>query len=228
MRGSDQMLARLTAEVEERQTFVDGLVEQAEKDERDLSEQEMQLLTRARERLGELSGQIAPLRDAARIADESRQHVAEMAKWRESQEGKAPREPEYRSAGEYLIDRRRAGLGERVAGERLELYHRAAAHQTTTDNPGLIPAPIVQPVVNFVDANRPLGSWLGPRQLPGQNWSRPKVTQHTNVASQSAEKAELVSQKMTISKIAATAATYGGYVNVSRQNVDFTQPGIMD
>jgi hypothetical protein len=33
---------------------------------------------------------------------------------------------------------------------------------------------------------------------------------------------------MTITKLAATAATYGGYVNVSRQDIDFTQPGVMD
>jgi hypothetical protein len=71
-------------------------------------------------------------------------------------------------------------------------------------------------------------SWLGPRQLPGQSWSRPKVTQHTSVAVQATEKTELVSQKMTIGKLTGTAATYGGYVNVSRQDVDFTQPGIMD
>jgi hypothetical protein len=54
------------------------------------------------------------------------------------------------------------------------------------------------------------------------------VTQHTTVALQSAEKAELVSQKMTITKLNATASTYGGYVNVSRQDIDFTTPGIMD
>ena len=105
---------------------------------------------------------------------------------------------------------------------------RAASHQTTADNPGLIPSPIIGPVVSFIDGNRPLVAQLGPRQLPGQNWSRPKVTQHTTVAAQSAEKGELVSQKMTITKVAGTAATYGGYVNVSRQDIDFTTPGIMD
>jgi hypothetical protein len=32
---------------------------------------------------------------------------------------------------------------------------------------------------------------------------------------------------MTITKLTATASTWGGYVNVSRQAADFTQPGIM-
>src|SRR5690606_4317209 len=42
------------------------------------------------------------------------------------------------------------------------------------------------------------------------------------------EKSELVSQKMTITRLTANAVTYGGYVNVSRQNIDFSQPQIMD
>jgi HK97 family phage major capsid protein len=228
MRATDQLLARVAGEIEDRQTFIDGLVEDAEKQNRDLTEQEMELVTRARGRLDELNKQVEPLNDARRIGAISRERIAEIAKWTQEQEGKKPREPEYRSAGAYVMDRWRAGLGDREAVERLELYHRAAAHQTTADNAGLLPSPIVQPVVNFVDSNRPLVTWLGPRQLPGQNWSRPKVTQHTSIATQATEKAELASQKMLISKLAATAATYGGYVNVSRQDVDFTQPGIMD
>jgi hypothetical protein len=42
------------------------------------------------------------------------------------------------------------------------------------------------------------------------------------------EKAELVSQKMTITRIQGDAVTYGGYVKVSRQNIDFSSPQIMD
>src|SRR5262249_59743409 len=105
---------------------------------------------------------------------------------------------------------------------------RAAAHQTTADNAGLIPTPILGPVVSFIDSNRPLVNRLGARQLPGQTWSRPKVTQHVSVTTQSAEKAELASQKMTITKLTATAVTYGGYVNVSRQDIDLTPPGVLD
>ena len=132
-------------------------------------------------------------------------------------------EVEYRSAGEYVIDRWRAGLGNEEARGRLELYHRVAAHMTTSaDSAGILPDPIVGPVVNFVDAARPLVSALGPRELPGKTWSRPKVTQHTAVAEQSAEKAELTSQKMIIGEVTGTSQTFGGYVNVSRQLIDFS------
>ena len=84
------------------------------------------------------------------------------------------------------------------------------------------------PVVNFVDESRPLVTALGPRNLPSGAWSRPHVTQHTNVEPQSAEKAELTSQKMIIEKIPVAADTYGGYVNVSRQLIDWTVPQVMD
>jgi hypothetical protein len=63
---------------------------------------------------------------------------------------------------------------------------------------------------------------------------RPKVTQHTAIAKQGAgglaadEKTELTSQKMLITRLTATAVTYGGYVNVSRQNMDFSSPQAMD
>jgi len=226
VRTTDQMLSRLVAEIEEKQTFIDGVVEDAEKEGRDLNQQEMELATRARTRVGELQPQVDQLIDLRRMGSESRAKIAELAPFMREQP--APKEIEYRTAGEYVLDQWRAGLGDGDARGRLEIYNRAAAHQTTADNPGLIPSPILGPVVNFIDASRPLVSALGPRQMPGQNWSRPKVTQHTSVAAQSAEKAELVSQKMTITKLSGTAVTYGGYVNVSRQDVDFTQPGVMD
>ena len=224
MRSTDQMLSRLVAEIEEKQVFIDGVVEDAEKQGRDLNSQEMELATRARTRVGELQPQLDQLLELRRMGSESRAKLAELAPFMREQPGPA-KEIEYRSAGEYVLDQWRSGLGDGDASGRLEIYNRAASHQTTANSPGLIPTPIVGPVVDFIDASRPLVNALGPRQLPGQNWSRPKVTVHTTVGAQSAEKAELTSQAMTITKLSGVAVTYGGYVNVSRQAVDFTQPG---
>ncbi len=229
MGGTDAILARLTGELEERTQFMDSLVEAAEKESRDLNEQEMDLLKRTRERITIVNGQIEPLRDAARIASESRSVRAQIAQqFLEARDPSAAKPFEYRSAGEYINDVWRARLGNEQIAQRLELYERAAAHQTTTDNPGLLPTPIVAPVINFVDQSRPSVQVFGPRQLPNGSWSRPKVTQHTQVGAQSAEKGELVSRKMVIGKLPVTAVTYGGYVNVSRQNADWTQPQVMD
>jgi HK97 family phage major capsid protein len=230
MRVSDQMLARLAGEIEQQQTFQDGLLESAEKEGRDLSDNEMELFTRSRDRLGELNKQLGPVQESRRISVDSRNMLAEIAGFAEAERGPdRPAEVEYRTAGAYVLDYWKASLGSEDARQRLDLYNRAAAHQTTADNPGLLPTPILGPVVNFVDSGRPLVGALGVRQLPSGSWSRPKVTQNTQVALQPVgEKNELVSRKMTIGKVAVAAKTFGGYVNVSRQDIDWTQPAIMD
>jgi HK97 family phage major capsid protein len=224
--ASDQLLARMVGEIEERQQLIDGIVQDAQEQKKELDQPRLEQIERAKNRISELNEQMKPLEEARRISGESSERIAALAKFM-SQDDK-PTKAEYRSAGEYVMDRWRSGLGNGEASHRLDLYHRAAAHQTTADNAGLIPTPILGPVVSFIDQNRTLVSQLGPRQLPGQTWSRPKVTQHTSIATQASEKAELVSQKMLITKLTGTATTLGGYVNVSRQDIDFTQPGVMD
>ena len=225
-KATDQVLARYVAEIEERQQFIDGLLESANGD--DLSDEKLELVTRAKDRIAELNKQMDPFVEARRISGDSRSKIAEIAKFMNEKEDKKPLEVEYRSAGAYMLDRWRQQLGDRDAMERVELFHRAAAHQTTGDNAGLLPEQVVAPVVNFIDQSRPFISALGPKQLPSWNFARPKVTQHTAVATQTAEKAELTSQKMTITKITPAIRTVGGYLNISRQDLDFTQPGILD
>jgi hypothetical protein len=133
-----------------------------------------------------------------------------------------------------MVDLISAASGSRDARERLELYERAADHQKTGDNLGIVPDPIVGDVINFIDAARPIVSFVGPRNMPSATWHRPKVTQSTAVAAQGTagaaadEKLELTSQKMTITRLTGTAVTYGGYVNVSRQNIDFSSPSALD
>lgn len=228
MGETDQMLARYVAEIEERQQFIDGLV--ASSTDGDLSDEKMGLINDARARMEELNKRMGPLEEARRISGDSAERIARIAQYMQGDRQPASA-VEYRSAGQYALDMWQAGLGDERAKERLHRWgmeHRAASHQTTADSPGLIPTPILGPVIDFIDASRPLVGALGPRQLPGANFSRPKVTQHTSVAAQSSEKSELVSQKMTISKLAVTPATLGGYVNVSRQSIDWTQPAVMD
>jgi HK97 family phage major capsid protein len=225
--GHDAMLADLQSRIEKETSFQEKLVSDAQAAGRDLTDSDTELYDRSLGELKRLQPQLDRVLEARRIGEESTTKFAEVhASLERSRTMPAP--VEYRTAGAFVTDYMQAMLGDAPARQRYELFQRAAAHQTTADNAGLIPAPILAPVVSFIDANRTLVSQLGPRQLPGQTWSRPKVTQHTTVAVQSAEKAELSSQKMLITKLTGTAATYGGYVNVSRQDIDFTQPGIMD
>ena len=128
-------------------SFIDGVVEAAEKEGRDLTPQEMELVTRSRDRQEKLNEQAKPMQEAAQIAAQSQERLAEIGKLFERQNGnRPPTATEYKTAGEYVIDRWRAGLGENDAAQRLELYHRAAAHQTTADNPGLLPEQIMGPL----------------------------------------------------------------------------------
>lgn len=229
--ASDAMLARLQAEIEERRTFMDGLVEAAQEGGRDLRPDEMELYTRASDRMRVLEGQMEPLREGARIALDSGRRSAEL-----QEQFALARNPnlipgavEYRSAGAWIGDYVRAtALRDDTAMHRLELFNRAAAHQTTVDNPGLLPERLLGTILGGLDTARPLVSAMGPQQLPAGSWSRPKITQHTQVGKQAAEKNELPSRKMIIGKIPLDGDTFGGYVNVSRQNVDWTQPQVVD
>jgi HK97 family phage major capsid protein len=228
MGATDQMLARYVAEIEERQQFMDGIIEAA--GGKDLSDEQAELVRETRNRIARVNEMMQPLEEARRISGDSAERIRQLAVYMQGETDR-PQAVEYRSAGEYALDMWQAGLGMEPAKQRLHRWgqeHRAASHQTTADNPGLIPTPIVGPVVNFIDAARPLVGALGPRQLPGMSFSRPKVTQHTSVAAQAGEKQELVSQKMTIGKLAVTPTTLGGYVNVSRQDIDWSQPAVMD
>ena len=121
-----------------------------------------------------------------------------------------------------------ARMGDDGAMQRQEIFHRVASHQTTADNPGLLPETIVGPLVNFVDTSRPIVGVLGPVDLGSGAWSYARVTQHTQVGKQAGEKTELASRKMTITKTPLGADTYGGYVNVSKQDINRTSPGILD
>jgi HK97 family phage major capsid protein len=228
--ANDAMIRRLERELEERNNYAQVLISNVEDQERDLSIRAQASLADCRNRMGA----IRPSSTSWSRRRDRQRGVGEGASTSPS-----PPPAALAPAGGYRCRSARAGLykahlGDREARERLEVFARTAAHQKTTDNLGVIPDPIVGNVVNFIDAARPLVSFIGPQDLPSNTWHRPKVTQHTTVAAQGSagaaadEKAELVSQKMTITRLNANAVTYGGYVNVSRQNIDFTNGQVMD
>jgi HK97 family phage major capsid protein len=221
------MLSRFQAELEERQTFANGLVEAAESAGRDLSSEEMDLFTRARDRMQDIVRQMEPLRDGARIAVESRARTAELVGM--YQQARSPQSNvEYRTAGAYIVDLYLAQLGDTDAIRRQETFNRVAAHQTTADNPGLLPETIVAPIVNYIQVARPLVNTIGVTSLGSGAWSYARVTQHTSVAKQAGEKTELASRKMTVTKTPLGADTFGGYVNVSKQDINRSSPAILD
>jgi len=228
MSATDAMLARLQSELEERRTFMDGLVEAAQDAGRDMTPEESELYTRARDRMRVLSGQMEPLVEGARIALESGRRTEELRTAYAGARNPVAQAVEYRSAGAYVADMYLSRLGDAEATQRQDLYHRVAAHQTTADNPGLLPESIVSPLVNYINVARPIVGTIGPTDLGSGAWSYARVTQHTQVGKQAEEKTELPSRKMTVTKTPLGAETFGGYVNVSKQDINRSSPSILD
>ena len=119
---------------------------------------------------------------------------------------------------------RAEGYSARAAGDVA-----AGVHQTTTDVPGLLPVTIQGQVENQLDGSRPLIQSLGAKDLagiPGLSFNRPHITQHTKIGKQAAEKAELESRELVVAGIPFTKETAGGWLNVSRQAIDWTSPEV--
>src|SRR4249920_3884556 len=130
------------------------------------------------------------------------------------------------TVGEWLSLHIRAKRGD---NEALELLTRAVAGQTTGDNAGILPVPILGPVTKLADSRRPVWNSFTPRPMPaaGKTFSRPRVTQRVNVAEQAAELDELASRKMTIVGDAVTKRTFGGVLELSEQDIDWTDPAAL-
>lgn len=232
--ANDAMIRRLQQELEERNQAAQGIISTAQDKERDLNAAEKETLSGIRSRMVELRSQLTELEATADLAKQVSDRMKQIDTALTTARRVGAQEVQYRSAGAWALDSYKAATGDRQAAERLEVFYRVAAHQKTPDNLGVVPDPIVGNVINFIDAARPIVSAIGPQPMTAATWHRPRVTQHTSVALQgtngdaSDEKDELVSQKMLITRLTANAVTYGGYVNVSRQNIDFSNPQILD
>ena len=213
----------LAREVTELADVNDSLIDTARGEGRDMTEGESEIINRNSARLKELQTQLGTIQQAQSIRSQSLESLAMLGSAIES--GRQV-ENEYQTAGEYIVDMWRAGAGVPDAEQRISRYlKRVAAHNITSDAPGIVPDPVVGPLVNFIDDSRPVLQFIGVQPLTaGPTFYYPKVTQHTSVGAQATEKTELVSQKMTITKTAVTVATLGGYVNVSRQLIDWSSP----
>lgn len=232
--ASDAQIAQYQKEIEERSAFIEGTTANARDGERDLTSTEMELIKDSQKRIEVVEEQLTVLSNAQGVQQRARQRADDLQKAMSTMRREVDKgEVEYRSAGAWLADTHNAYRGDTEAKSRLEIFTRAAAHQKTSDNLGVVPDPVVGDLIQYIDAARPLVTAIGPRDLPSNTFYLPIVTQNTVVDVQGAagaaadEKAELDSQKMTITRQTVNAVTYGGYVNISRQNIDFSA-GILD
>jgi len=105
----------------------------------------------------------------------------------------------------------------------------AAPNVVTSDIPGVLPLPIVQPVYNNFIGRRPVIDAIGAKAMPagGKVFIRPEVTTHTSIGNQASENSALTQGTFVITDNQVTKATYGGYVTLSEQSIDWSQPEII-
>ena len=110
-----------------------------------------------------------------------------------------------------------------------EALRAAAPDVQTTDTPGILPTPIVGPVYNNFIGRRPVVDAIGVKAMPagGKVFIRPEVTTHTSMAGPQAESAALQSGTFVVYNNQVTKGVYGGYVVISEQDLEWTDPAVL-
>jgi HK97 family phage prohead protease len=104
----------------------------------------------------------------------------------------------------------------------------AAPDIVTTDTPGVLPTPIVSPVYNNFIGRRPVVDAVGVRAMPagGKVFIRPEVTTHTSIGASIGEQSPTAGT-MVVFNNQVTKQIFGGYVNISEADIDWTDPAIL-
>jgi HK97 family phage major capsid protein len=219
---------------------VETITSRAADEDRELSDSEVSTCEARRSRIVELEPSIKVEADLAQRSATYQDMVSHIGtapageQRKQTVERSGQPEQVYETPGQYLVDyvlSRSTEEGSPAAKQRFEKYlQRAVAHQTTAQNPGLLPVSILGPVFTQQSQRRPAIEATTRRPLPGpgKTFQRPRITQNTLAGPQSAEKAELPSRNMTVDPITVTKSTYGGTINLSWQDRDWTDPAIMD
>jgi HK97 family phage prohead protease len=131
------------------------------------------------------------------------------------------------SIGEWLV---KVLAGGSEAAEFHAKIKAAAPDVTTSDTPGILPEPLLGPVYNNYMPNwRPLVTAMGVRALPGGGkvFRRPKVTTHTTIGASNGENANLDQGTFVVSNNNVTKQVFGGYVRLSEEDMDWTEPEVL-
>ena len=138
----------------------------------------------------------------------------------------ASAKPQLPSAVEYIAAMIKGGH----EFEKVQTAVRAAAPEVAVaDTPGIIPTPILGPVYNNFVGNRPICDAVGVRAMPagGKIFIRPKVVTNTSMGVQTNEFDPLTQGTFVVDDIQVQKGTYGGYVNISEQDLDWTDPAVL-
>lgn len=152
----------------------------------------------------------------------------------------AKREFRMPSAGEYLAAMHIGGdtfakvnaAYREAATNNRSVLEAAAGDQLTTDTPGLLPVPVLGPLVQDLNFVRPVVNAVGARAYPDggaqKTFVRPTITTHTAVGTQGSELSAVTAQTMVIASNTVSKTTLAGQVSLSVQDIDFTSPAAMN
>ena len=110
-----------------------------------------------------------------------------------------------------------------------ETIRAAAPDVVTTDTPGILPTPIVSPTYNnFLPGLRPVVDAIGAKAMPGGGkvFIRPEVTTHTSIGASISEQSPTAGTFVVFNN-QVTKQIFGGYVNVSEADMDWSDPNVM-
>ena len=130
------------------------------------------------------------------------------------------------SAGEYIAKFLAGGSEFAEFNARIRA---AAPNVETTDTPGILPEPIVGPVYNNFRGLRPVIDAIGAKAMPGGGkvFRRPSVTTHTTIGASNGENTALDQGTFVVSDNQVTKGVYGGYVRLSEEDMDWTDPNVL-
>lgn len=251
---SNPVLNKLREERAKHVEYVGTLLGKVDEEGRDLVEAETRTLESTKQRIEQIDAQIKPLEEFEETRAAHEQTVQAVTPTQRHQPAgtrlgvKERVGYVYPTPGHFIVDKIRSqqhwdsrgnemgadpdavarlraavGLQTRAEGDVAE-----GVHQTTDDVTGLLPTTIQGQVLETLDGLRPFLQAIGIKPLagiPGKTFHRPHITQHTKVAKQTAEKAELASRDLKVEGLEFDKETVGGWLNVSRQTIDWTSPG---
>jgi HK97 family phage major capsid protein len=232
-------LDRLLQQREDLRADAKNILDNAAAESRDVTDVEREAVEASYRSVDELDKQIDPLHKAELRQISHDQQVAELER-----ASRARRQNDkdslavggvlesYRGKpGEWLADwgakNRDPAAAQRIM--RAQAEYRVVADQKLADNPGIVPTPVIGPVGGVLPSLRPFIDSVANRPMPagGSSFNRPSITQHATVALQATEKTQLSSQKLTITSVSVPKKTFGGTLDISFQDRDWTDPAIL-
>ena len=137
----------------------------------------------------------------------------------------ARREFKLPSASEYLATFIRGGHDWAQMNDNIRA---AAPDVVSSDLPGIVPTPIVQPIFNSFVGSRPLVDATSVRQMPqgGAVFIRPVVSVHSSIGT-ATQNTTITASAFEVNDVQITKTIQGGYVEISEASLDWSQPEVL-